>query len=54
MIGHAKFFDSNKTMSFRVIDKKLLKSILKYGEKLVVSLVKNLIVNLFMVIIINT
>ena len=34
MIGHDKHFDSNKTMSFKVIDNKLLKGILKYGEEL--------------------
>ena len=33
MIGYVKGFDSNKTMSFKVTDKNLLKSILKYGEK---------------------
>ena len=34
MIGHIKCFDSNKTMSFKVNDKKLLKkSILKYGKE---------------------
>ena len=32
MIRYAKCFDSNKAMSFKVIDKKLLKSILKYGK----------------------
>ena len=32
MIGYVKCFDSNKTMSFKVIDKKLLKSMLKYGK----------------------
>ena len=37
MIGHAKYFESNnKTMSFKVIDKKLLKSTAKYGKKLAV------------------
>ena len=30
MIGYVKCFDSNKTMSFRVSDKKLLK---KYGDQ---------------------
>ena len=34
MIGYVKHFDSNKTMSFKVIDNELLKSILKYGKKL--------------------
>ena len=32
MIGYAKCFDSNRTMSFKVTDKKLLKTILKYGK----------------------
>ena len=32
MIGYVKHFKSNKTMSFKVIDHKLLKSILKYGK----------------------
>ena len=32
MIGHVKNFDSNKTMSFKVYDNKLLKSIIKYGK----------------------
>ena len=32
MIGYVKCFDSNKTMSFKVSDKKLLKSILKWGK----------------------
>ena len=33
MIENAKCFDSNKTISFKVTDKKLLKNILKYREK---------------------
>ena len=32
MIGYAKYFDSNKTMSFKVIDKKLLKKYIKIWE----------------------
>ena len=36
MIGFVKHFDSNKTMSFKVNDNKLLKSTTKYGEKLVI------------------
>ena len=36
MIGYVKCFDSNKTMSFKVSDKKLLKIISKYGGKLAV------------------
>ena len=35
MIGYVKSFDSNKTMSFKVGDNKLLKSITKYGKTLV-------------------
>ena len=34
MIGYVKYFVSNKTMSFKVSDKKLLKIILKYRKKL--------------------
>ena len=34
MIGYVKHFDSNKTMSFKVRDNKLLKSTAKYGEKI--------------------
>ena len=33
MIGYAKHFDSNKTMSFKVSDNKLLKSIKRYGKR---------------------
>ena len=33
MIGYVKYFDSNKTMSFKVNDNRLLKRILKYGKK---------------------
>ena len=36
MIDYVKHFDSNKTTSLKVLDKKLLKSILKYGKELVV------------------
>ena len=36
MIGYVKNFDSNKTMSFKVSDNKLLKSTTKYGKKLVI------------------
>ena len=32
MIGYAKYFDSNRKMSFKVSDKKPLKSVPKYGE----------------------
>ena len=34
MIGYAKYFDSNKTISFNVIDKKLLKKHTKIWEKI--------------------
>ena len=43
MTGCVKHFDSNKTMSFKVSDNKLLKKVYQ-----------NLIVNLLMVIMINT
>ena len=33
MIGYVKCFDSNKTMSFKVIDNKLLKKYNKIWEK---------------------
>ena len=33
MIGYVKCFDSNKTMSFKVSDKKLLKKYTKIWEK---------------------
>ena len=33
MIGYVKCFDSNKTMSFKVTDKKLLKKYTKIWEK---------------------
>ena len=36
MIGYAKYFDSNKTMSFKVCDKKPLKKYIKIGKKIVV------------------
>ena len=32
MIGYVKFFDSNKTMSFKAIDNKLLKKYTKIWE----------------------
>ena len=34
MIGHVKQFDSNKTMSFKVIDKGLLKRYIKTWERI--------------------
>ena len=36
MIGFVKHFDSNKAMSFKVSDNKLLKSIKIYGERLAI------------------
>ena len=35
MIRYVKCFDGNKTISFKASHEKLLKSILKYGKKLV-------------------
>ena len=53
MIGYVKHFDSNKTMSFKVINKKLLKKYTKIWEG-VRSLMKIELDNyLFMVTIIN-
>ena len=54
MIGYVKNFDSNKTMSFKVGYNKLLKKYNKMWEKVSNLMNKNLIVNLFMVIMINT
>ena len=54
MIGYVKCFDSNKIMPFKVIDKKLLKKYTKIWEKVSSLIIQNLIVNLHMVIIINT
>ena len=36
MIGYAKYFDSNKALSFKVNDKKLFKKYTKIGKKLAV------------------
>ena len=49
MIGYTKHFESNKAMSFKVIDNKLLKKWITISSQLV----RNLIVNLFLVIMIN-
>ena len=49
MIQYVKHFDSNKTMSFKVNDNRLLKKYTQIWGKVSV-----LIVNLFMVIMINT
>ena len=53
MIGQVKYFESNKTMSFKIIDNRLLKKYTQIWKK-VKNLLNNLIVNLFMVIMINT
>ena len=34
MIGYPKHFESNKKMSFKVIDDRLLKNLPKYGKKI--------------------
>ena len=34
IIGYVKHFESNKAMSLKVNDKRLLKSILQFGEEL--------------------
>ena len=34
MIGYAKYFETNKTMPFKVNDKKLLKKYNKHGKKI--------------------
>ena len=39
MFGHAKYFDSNKTMSYKMSDEKLLKKYTKIWER-----VSNLII----------
>ena len=36
MIGYAKYFDSNKTISFRASDKKLLKRYSKIWKKIAI------------------
>ena len=53
MIGQVKYFESNKTMSFKIIDNRLLKKYTQIWKK-VKNLLNNLIVNLFMLIMINT
>ena len=53
MIGYVKNFDSNKTISFKVSDNKLLKKYYKIWEKISNLMNIDLIVNLFMVIMIN-
>ena len=36
MIGYVECFDSNKTISFKVSDNKLVKNTLKYGKELAI------------------
>ena len=50
MIGYAKHFEINKTVSSKISVKKVP----KYGKELEFYLIYNLIVKLFMVIMINT
>ena len=54
LIGYVRCLHSNKARSFKVSDKRLLKKCIKIWEKLNSLVGKNLIVNLFMVIVINT
>ena len=48
MIGYAKYFDRDKTMAFKVIDKNLLKKYTKIWESM------SNIINMNMAIMINT
>ena len=54
MIEYAKYFDTNKTMFFKVIDKKMLKKYTKKWGKIRSLMKKEFIVSLFMVIVTNT
>ena len=54
MIGYVKHFDSNKTMYFKASDNKLLKKYTKIWERISNLMNKKFIVNLFMVIKINS
>ena len=60
MIRYAKYFDSNKTISFKVIDKKTVTKKLytkiskKKKKKIAVLSINNLITSLVMVILMNT
>ena len=54
MIRYAKYFDSNKTMSFKVNDEELFRKYTEILEKISSSIGKNFLVNLFIVIMINT
>ena len=53
MVGYVQHFESDKRMSFKVIDNNLLKKYISSLEKISSQLVKNFIVNLFKVIMIN-
>ena len=53
MMGYVKHFHGNKTMSFKVINNLLLKKYNKIWEKISNLINKNLMVNLFMLIMIN-
>ena len=47
MFGYVKHFDSSKTMSFRVNDKKLLKKFTKIWENIeILNLVMEMLVNI--------
>ena len=50
MNGYVKYFDDNKTMSSLADDKQFLKEYTKVWEKIKDLIVKNLMLNLFMVI----
>ena len=54
MIVYAKYFDSNKAMSFKVSDERLLKKYSKIWERVSNLMNTELMVNLFMVTMINT
>ena len=54
MVRYVKHSDSNKTMSFKASDNKPLKKYTKIWEKIRNLMNINLIVNLFMVTMINT
>ena len=54
MIWYAKYFDSNKTISFKASDKRLLKNYIKIWEKISSLMRKKLLANLSMVIATNT
>ena len=54
IIGYAKYVHNNKTIFFKISDKKLLKKYMKICEKTGSLTKKILILSLFMVIVINT